>query len=592
MILEEKVEIIGNSKNLKYYRERGYKVDVGEKIIVETKDLSHGSTFKVLVSCDVCNVKKKISWSSYVISTSNDKDGKYYCITCALYVKKTLTNIEKYGGKSPACSNEVVNKIKNTNMKKYGNNSSLHGSRQLETEKIFLEKFGNKVPLKSSKSKEILKKMESTNIEKYGGKSPLNSKNILYKVKKTNIERYGVDNVSKNKEIINKIRNHFFQKYGKYYVETDEFKEKSKESIEMKYGPNGYHKSQEKILKVINDRSMNYPGISIVGYSDRFFDILCDGCGEKFSIRTDLLYKRFKNGIDLCTKCTPLNSMTRSSGEISICNFLEENNIEFTISNRTILTKYELDIYIESKKIAIEFNGMYWHSEYFKEKKYHYDKYKSCIDRGIQLIQIWEDDWNHKKEIIKSILLNKLGISPNTVGARKCKLEVISRKESNSFLNENHVQGSCKSSINISLKYNNEIISLMTFGKRRINSKETLELIRFCNKIGYSIPGAASKLLGYFKGNFSHNKIISYSDNSISNGDLYDKLGFKNTNETINYYWCDGKFRHHRFKFNKKKLISEGQDPSKTESEIMNDLGYYKIFGAGIKTWTLNSIFE
>jgi len=73
---------------------------------------------------------------------------------------------------------------------------------------------------------------------------------------------------------------------------------------------------------------------------------------------------------------------------------------------------------------------------------------------------------------------------------------------------------------------------------------------------------------------------------------LYDKLGFKNTNETINYYWCDGKFRHHRFKFNKKKLISEGQDPSKTESEIMNDLGYYKIFGAGIKTWTLNSIFE
>jgi hypothetical protein len=125
----------------------------------------------------------------------------------------------------------------------------------------------------------------------------------------------------------------------------------------------------------------------------------------------------------------------------------------------------------------------------------------------------------------------------------------------------------------------------MTFGKRRINAKQTFELIRFCNLKNTIVIGAASKLFTYFLKNFNIEQIVSYSDNNISDGQIYEKLNFVNTNESLNYYWCDGKKRFHRFTFNKKRLVSKGHDSSKSGAEIMKELGYYRVFGSGIKTW-------
>ena len=129
----------------------------------------------------------------------------------------------------------------------------------------------------------------------------------------------------------------------------------------------------------------------------------------------------------------------------------------------------------------------------------------------------------------------------------------------------------------------------MTFGKRRINSKLNLELIRFCNKKQTSVIGSASKLFKYFIENNEFDKITSYSDLSIFNGDLYEKLGFINEGETsLNYYWTDLKKRYHRFNFNKKKLIKIGYDPNKTEDEIMKSIGYHKIWSCGQIRWVYN----
>lgn len=408
---------------------------------------------------------------------------------------------------------------------------------------------------------------------------------ILEKLKETNLEKYGFENVSKSDIIIDKIKQTNIEKYGKdWYYQTDEFKEKSKKTCLDKYVFEKYTDTITHKLNIINNKIINYPNIEIIDYEKKIFTLKCNVCLESFDIATDTLYQRNKDGRTLCTKCNKLNSNFRSSGEIEICNFLDINNIKYETSVRNII-KGELDIFIPDYNISIEYNGIFWHSEYFKNNKYHFEKYKKCFDKNIQLIQIWEDEWLINKEKVKSVILSKLGIYEQKIWARKCIFKIVDYKEKDKFLDDNHLQGSSRSSINIALYYNDDIVSMMTFGKRRINSKETYELIRYCNKRNTIVVGGASKLFKYFLENYDVSKIVSYSDNNISNGDIYKTLNFNYTNETINYYWCDGKKRYHRFTFNKKRLISKGYDSNKSGLEIMRELGYYRIFGSGIKTW-------
>jgi hypothetical protein len=580
MIINNKVEIIGNSRNLRHFRERGYTLNVGEKILVDVEDLSSSSTFKVDVKCTICKEEKKITWSAYYKQTNGDEN-EYYCINCCL-IKRIETNKQRYGGNSPTCSNEIVNKIKSTNQERYGNNSSLHGSRQHITDEIFFKKYGERT---ASNNEDVKAKMKNTFLERYGVDSALKHPDFLEKMKNTNFERWGVDNVSKSETVINKIRDTNLEKYGKeWYYQTEEFKNKSKKTNLERYGSEKYADSIAHKISVINNRINNYPEIEIVDYSKRIFKLKCFECDQEFEISTDLLYKRYKDGRTLCTKCNKLNCSFRSGAEIEIYNFLISKGIkcEYSVRNKI---KGELDIFLPEYNVAIEFNGIFWHSEYFKSRNYHLNKYKSCIDKNIKLIQIWEDEWNNQKEQVKSIILSKLGIYENKIYARKCQIKEVDFKTKDNFLNENHLQGSCKSSINLAMFYEDEIVSIMTFGKRRINSKETYELIRFCNSKNTIVIGGASKLFEYFKKNYDISNIVSYSDNNISNGEIYEKLKFEKTNETINYYWCDGKKRYHRFTFNKKRLVSKGNDASKSGSQIMKELGYYRIFGSGIKTW-------
>jgi hypothetical protein len=580
MIVGEFTEIIGNNRNIKYYKDKGYDIKIGDKILIRTVDLSNGSTFKVNVRCDKCFIEKKVDWSSYYKYTKGLTE-EYNCISCCSEKRKETNNI-RYGGNSPNCDPKIAKKMIETNIERYGNGSSLHGSRQEIIEEIFVKKYGNKSP---STCDFIKDKTKKTNIERYGGTSPLSSSEILNKVKKTNMERYGFDNVSKSPDIISKIKNIFDEKYGTWYTKTDEMKNKSRETCLSKYGSNNYKESEFFINDVIQNRLKNY-NLDIVSYKKGFFMIKCQNCGKEYEIRTDLLYKRNKENRDICTICNKIGMKFSSSYEDKICDILKEYDIKFERNNNKIISPHHIDIYVPSLNLAIEFNGMYWHSDIFKDKKYHLNKYLKCGYLNINLIQIWEDDWINKMDIVKSIILNKIGKNINKIFARKCDIRLVSSQDSKEFLDKNHLQGNVRSSINIGLFYENTLVSLMTFGKRKINNTEQYELLRFCNILNTSVVGGASKIFKYFDKNYNFDLIVSYSDNSISDGDIYLKLGFvNNTKSTINYYWCDNKKRYHRFNFNKKRLVKMGFDRNKTEVEIMRERGYNRIFGAGNKRW-------
>lgn len=283
-----------------------------------------------------------------------------------------------------------------------------------------------------------------------------------------------------------------------------------------------------------------------------------------------------------------------SKAEQEIYDFINEHYKGIVERN---FRKYgsELDLFIPEFNLGIEFNGLYWHSEKYLDVNYHYDKWKTYHDNDIKLLTIWSDEWEFKKDIVKSMILNALGVS-NKGDARKYKIKEISAKEAKMFLQNNHIQGVCNSSIRIALVDDNDkIFSLMTFGKKRkiVNHKSQqdneYELLRFCNVLNYNVRGAASKLFKYFLDNYSPSSVLSFSSLDIGYGKVYEKLGFECKGHTgINYWWTDNLQRYHRSGFMKHKLVKEGADKNKTEAEIMSMKGYSRIWGLGNIKWEWN----
>ena len=256
--------------------------------------------------------------------------------------------------------------------------------------------------------------------------------------------------------------------------------------------------------------------------------------------------------------------------------------------NRSVLKGQELDIYIPDKRIAIEFNGTYWHSYPYKDELYHQNKTIDCIKENIHLIHIFEYEWVN--DIQKQKILNyihDLICSTTIIYARETILKELDYSDILDFESENHLQGSASSKINLGLFFNNELIQIMTFGAPRFNNNFQYEMIRLCSKSSYSIVGGAEKLFSYFVKAFKPASIISYCDMAKFNGAVYFRLGFTTDKKSLTkpgYVWVseDRKDVLSRYQTQKQKLINLGLGiESQTENEIMENLNYLKIYDCG-----------
>ena len=525
------------------------------------------------------------------------------------------TNLEKWGCLYPLSNNDIKKKIKETNLKKFGVENPMQSidiqniSKKTKLEKYVDENFNNRNKAIStnlerygvehySKTDEFIDKSISTNLEKYGVEHYSKTEEFKKSVKKTKLEKYNNENFNN----LNKIYSTNLEKYGfKSILESPEFRLKIKNTNLEKYGVENYielDKVKEKRVESFNKKNKQYvietySRIIPNGYKIKNYDsgqLFIEHNDHEFVASTGLIYDRLKYSpnIELCTKCCPLYS-AQSSGENEISNWIKSLGLIVETKNRKILNNSELDIYLPDFNIAIEFNGLYWHSELFKDKNYHLNKTTECKSLGIKLIHVFEDDWNLRKEIVKSIILNALNKSNIRIFARKCEIREIETKQCRDFLNKNHIQGYSNSKYKLGLFYQNELVSVMTFGLRKTNRKKEFELIRFCNKIEHNIIGSASKLFKFFIKNYEYKNIVSYADISIFSGDLYEKLGFKFIHlSSPNFYWVLNGEKHHRFKFNKRKLIKMGFDKNETGLSIMKKLGAYRIFSCGQLRYEFN----
>ena len=289
-----------------------------------------------------------------------------------------------------------------------------------------------------------------------------------------------------------------------------------------------------------------------------------------------------------CYKCANLESKK----ENEIVDFIKKLNLTIEQRNRNILNGKELDIYIPSKQIAIEYNGLRWHSENFgRDKWYHLNKTLECNNKDIKLLQIFEDEYIEHKEIVLNKITHILGIQQNLpkIMGRKCHIEIIPKDIAECFLNDYHIQGYVRSTVYLGAIYEDKLVAVMTFKQETKNSSKW-ELTRFASNYHYVCQGVGGKMFKWFVKNYNPSEVKSFADRRWTldkNNNLYVKLGFKLEKELNPDYeyilLSNPKKRFHKFNFRKQILHKKyGLSLELTENEMTKKIGYDKIWNCGL----------
>jgi len=271
-----------------------------------------------------------------------------------------------------------------------------------------------------------------------------------------------------------------------------------------------------------------------------------------------------------------------------------KNNVENIFIDTKVINNITFDLWIPDKKIGINFYEL----DAFREQRgydrnFFVNNVLTCKENGIQLLCVFEDEWVFKPEIVKSVLLSKLGIFKKRYFARKCQIQLIDSGLKNTFLNKYHLQGKDNSSHIIGLTVGMKLLSLMTFGKRTIGGKKSVgfEMLRFCGLPNIQVIGGASKALKFFLRHYDIPKIKTFSDIRYSDGSFYEKIGFKFSHiSNPNYWYIINNKRVHRVAYQKHKLAKklENFDPQKTEYENVLNSGIDRVWDSGNYVFTID----
>jgi len=382
--------------------------------------------------------------------------------------------------------------------------------------------------------------------------------------KSTTLKKYGVTNNGQTEIARNK--------HKKYY-----------ETVVRKPHPEKtttYQRLNKKYKSIANvefyTTESKYNGVS----NQTYYQFKCLVCDNVFEDYVD-------NGhVPKCKICNPYTPTYTSKQEIELFEYVKSLvSCEVRQSDKSIINPYEIDIVVPALNVAIEYCGLYWHSEVHKsDKNYHMNKLQLCANKGYRLITIFEDEWLQKSDIVKSRLKSILK-TDDRIYARKCRVTQISTQEATEFIKRTHIQGSAVFKVAYGCFYNDNLVAVMTFGKPRYDKTADYELIRFCSK--HTIVGAASKLFSAFLKDYKPESVISYCDMRWGTGNLYKKLNFVLTDKklTPSYSYTDFRNRYHRSKFTKKQIAESDEDKRKTEHQIMKEKNMYRIWDCGQTKW-------
>lgn len=285
------------------------------------------------------------------------------------------------------------------------------------------------------------------------------------------------------------------------------------------------------------------------------------------------------------TRCRACGFGGSSVRESELSSFVSSLGIDVRTHHRQIDPAYEYDITVPGQGIAVEFNGLYWHSERVKGADYHLRKTFAANKAGWQLIHVWEDDWVFRRPVVEKMLKRKLGVSDEPrLNARSLTYRQVSSAEATQFLEENHIQGASGGSWRGGLFKGDELVAVMLMKRR---SEGHYELTRFATSA--IVRGGHSKLLKRFIEEVNPEWIITFADRGVSDGGLYEKSGFVKDGELApDYMYRVGQKREHKFNYRKARFKRDPNleyEEGLTEKQLADLNGLDRIYDAGKVRW-------
>ena len=271
-----------------------------------------------------------------------------------------------------------------------------------------------------------------------------------------------------------------------------------------------------KKANIIHNKRYDYSKVEYIRGNDKVC-IICPEHGEFW--QTPNSHLQYHG----CPKCAVGKNTSSEENEISeyIEGLIDDNII---LNSRDIISPNELDIYVPSRNVAFEYDGLYWHSDKFVARDYHLSKTEKTITKGIKLIHIFEDEWLYKKDIVKSMINKELGCS-KIIDASNCDVKIIKNNVTETFINNNSIQYYVPCDFNMGLYYRDELLSTISFKNDKVNGHYLLQ--NFCDKKYFTVRKGIIKLINEFINMMKPKEIITYIDRRWDNSDVFYEIGFK-----------------------------------------------------------------
>lgn len=329
------------------------------------------------------------------------------------------------------------------------------------------------------------------------------------------------------------------------------------------------------------------------GFSPRHRDLvscLCKKCGGVLQRRLASLL----SGLSTCHLCSRLTS----SAQHEINAWVQSLGFPTIQGDRTVIRPLEIDIYVPTAKVGIEYHSLYWHSESpgGPSLKYnHARKYEAAKAAGVRLLQVYEDEWSGRRSAVEHLICGSLGLLPR-YGARTFKVEALAKPEADIFYQTFHIQGPPVHGLHYALvSATGDPVAVMTFSaltSRRgaVLTEGQWELTRFATS--FRVPGAASRLWAAFVADYAPVGVVTYCDHRYFDGDVYARLGMTAIGRTVDYeYVWNGERWRKSFgvKSNLRKVLDLPDEAVGTESELAAQLGARRLWNAGKTTFRWGS---
>lgn len=521
--------------------------------------LFHCST--QLLTIPVCFCGNQLNWHS------DKRTYRSFCSTKCTAIgtadKAKQTNIARYG-KHFTQTPEYKEKVKQTSIDKYGVE---HYSKSADfTDRVKatnIDRFGVEYP---SQSAVIQQKIADTCLSRYNASTPMRTQSVKDKLAATNMQRYGTVHAMLNEEVRNKIQETNIARYGVANpMQNIDVSSKAGKTRKENY-------YSEDVLAKLSDP---------VWLSEQNQLVSIGELAVQLGVSASNLCKYFHQH-DI-----PIKQHSTTELERKLLDYFTSKHIKVELKNRTLIRPKEIDLYFPDLKLGIEINGLYWHSEEFQPNKtYHLNKSLAAAEAGIELWHFWDYELVNHWDIIISKIEHKAGLSKRLY-ARKLDIRLVGNLDKSIFLQKNHIQQDCASSMNLGLYQKDHLVMVATFGKSRFDKKAKWELLRLAAEQNYSIVGGASKLLSNFMQVHMNagDQLISYCHRRFSTGNVYTKLNFNLLHSTGPGYFYSrrGLPAGSRNQWQKHKLkgLLPLFDETLTESANMQANGYWRVWDCG-----------